>query len=165
LTGAFRVLTHEDQQEFDQLSSRLVDEYEPKTEHQLFLVEQLAKSQWNLTRAQRLLNRAFDHMPELPMDEDDPDTAIVRHMHKTNPNAFETLERHLKNCESSYYRAYNELKKAKQIQNEADYVAQLESSAKERVIERVLEAPAPDHPAYGPDAKRTQFGHLPQARL
>ena len=29
LTGAFRVLAHEDQQEFDQLSTRLVDEYEP----------------------------------------------------------------------------------------------------------------------------------------
>ena len=161
LTGAFRVLAHEDQHEFDQLSARLVDEYEPKTEHQLFLVDQLAKSQWNLARAQRLLARAFDLMAGLPMDEDDPDTAIVRHIHKTNPNAFQILERHSKNCESSYYRAYNELKKAKQIQNEADYVALLESKSKERVIKRMMEAPPPDHPAYGYDAKRTQFGSIP----
>ena len=161
LTGAFRVLAHEDQHEFDQLSTRLVDEHEPKTEHQLFLVEQLAKSQWNLARAQRLLSRALDHMAGLPMDEQDPDTAIVRHMHKTNPNAFQILDRHAKNCESSYYRAYNELKKAKQIQNEANSVALMESSANARVIKPVIEAPAPDHKVSGCDAKRTQFGLTP----
>ena len=162
LTGAFRVLAHEDQDEFDNALQSLRDEYTPATEHQHFLVEQLAKCDWNLARAQRLLNRAFDHMAGLPMDEEDPDTAIVRHMFKTNPNAFGTLERHSKNCESSYYRAFAELKKAKQIQNEADYVARLESSAKKRVMDRVMQAPMPDHPAYGPQPERTQFGHLPQ---
>ena len=162
LTGAFRVLAHEDQDEFDKALQSLRDEYEPYTEHQHFLVEQLAKSHWNLARAQRLLNRAFDHMAGLPMDEDDPDTAIIRHMFKTNPNAFQTLERHAKNCESSYYRAFAELKKAKQIQNEADSTPNMELAAMGRMLDRAMQEPRPDHPAYTPQPERTQFGHVPR---
>jgi uncharacterized short protein YbdD (DUF466 family) len=161
LSASFNVLAHEDQDEFDALIEELREEYLPVTSHQVFLVDQLAQSIWMVARATRLLNAAFNLMTGLPLDEDDPDTAIVRHMSKTNPNAFQTLERHLKNSESSYYRAYRELTKAKQIQNEADFVAGVQRIRSD-AAQRLSNAPLPIHPAHGPEPERTQFGFLPQ---
>ncbi len=53
LSSAFRVLAHENQEEFDQLLEDLRAYHRPGDIHQRLLVDQLAKSQWLLARAQR----------------------------------------------------------------------------------------------------------------
>jgi hypothetical protein len=161
LSSAFAVLTHEDQDEFDTLLINLREEHLPSTEHQAFLVEQLAKTQWLLARAQRLEAAAFDHLAGAPHDPDDADSAIIAKMFETNPNPLLTLQRYAANAERSYYKAWRELKAAKQLQNEADYVRHLDHP-RAAVTERFAQAPAPDHPAYGPSPVLTQYGHLPQ---
>lgn len=155
LSSAFTVLAHENQDEFDQLLENLRAEHKPATHHQGFLVDQLAKTQWLLARAQRLESVAFDHLAGTELDPDDPDSAIILNMFKTNPNVLGALQRHAANAERSYYKAFRELAASKQIQNEADCVAAL--------TKRVLvNAPAPSHPAFGPPTA-TQYGHMPQS--
>src|SRR5438874_2144942 len=72
LSGAFTVLPHEDQDEFDILLACLRDEFKPAGEHERFLVEQMAQSRWRLARARRLENAMFEQMLKgyIPADDD-----------------------------------------------------------------------------------------------
>ncbi len=158
LSSAFTVLAHEDQDEFDLLLIELREEHEPANLHQVTLVEQLAKSQWLLARAQRLETAAFNHLAGFQNEPDsDPDARIIESMFKTNPNALALLQRYAAQAERSYYKAYRELKASKQIQNEADYVAQLSQT---NVTRRVMNAPTPDHPG-----ATSQYGYIPQMNM
>ncbi len=156
LSAAFTVLPHEDQQEFDELIEDVRAEHRPVNSHQTFLTEQLAKTWWLLARAQRLEAKAFEHLAGLIADpDDDPDARIVAALFKTNPNALTTLQRYAAQAERSYYKAYRELKLAKQIQNEAAAVRQFDSP-NDAVMDRVAKGPVPTHPAY--DEPACQYG-------
>lgn len=159
LSSAFTVLAHEDQDDFNELIEDVIDEHKPVTQHQVFLVEQLAKTWWLVCRAQRLEAKAFDRLAGVEFDPEDADARIVAEMSKTNPNVLNTLQRYAAQAERSYYKAYKELKAAKQIQNEADYIQGL---SKVRVTDRVLNQPNPAHPASrGPVS--SQYGYAPAA--
>src|SRR5215831_14165150 len=76
LSGAFTVLPHEDQEEFDILLACLRDEFQPANQHESFLVEQMAQSRWRLARARRLETAMFDQMvPGYIHTDDDPPLA------------------------------------------------------------------------------------------
>src|SRR4051794_4000748 len=62
LSGAFTVLAHEDQDEFDILLVCLRDEMKPADEHESFLLGQMAQARWRLARIQRLETALFDQM-------------------------------------------------------------------------------------------------------
>ena len=155
LSSSFNVLAHEDQDEFDALLDRLEAEHEPSNHHQAFLAGQLAKTWWLLCRAQRLEAKAFDHLAGVQFEEDDADARIIAQMFKTNPNAYVSLQRYAVQAERSYYKAYRELKAAKQIQNEADYIRRVDGA---QVARRLAAAPVPNHPA----ASDPQYGYLPE---
>lgn len=155
LSSSFNVLAHENQDEFDALLNRLEQEHKPSNHHQVFLVGQLGKTWWLLCRAQRLEAKAFDHMAGAGFDEDDADGRIVTQMFKTNPNAYVSLQRYATQAERSYYKAYRELKAAKQIQNEADYIRRIDQDHSP-AAQRIMTAPVPNHPAYADP----QYGHL-----
>jgi hypothetical protein len=110
LSSAFRVLAHEDQEEFDRLLEDLRAYHRPRDIHQRLLVDQLAKSQWLLARAQRLQAVAYDLLAGLE-DENDPDVAIVKGMRASNPDVIGRLDRYAASAERSFYKAYRELTK------------------------------------------------------
>ena len=141
LSSAFRVLAHEDQEEFDQLVEDLRAYHRPRDIHQRLLVDQLAKSQWLLARAQRLQAVAYDLLAGAE-DASDRDAAIVNAMRAASPDVIGRLERYAASAERSFYKAYRELKK----QNEAN-LALSGRSQTHRIPRR---RPAPAH------AKRTQ---------
>ena len=159
LSSAFRVLPHEDQDEFNDLLDKAREDHEPATEHQAFLVEQMVKTHWLLVRAQRLEMRAFEYLAGLlTADPDDPDSMIVTKMFETNPNALTTLQRYAAQAEKSYYKAFRELKASKQIQNEADFINKTNAVA----VRTMIHTPMPGHAAASADPKRTQYGFIPQ---
>ena len=84
LSGAFTVLPHEDQDEFDILLACLRDEMAPANEHESFLVEQMAQSRWRLRRLQRLENAALELLMEIeqgsPLETLDSDHRIAARM-------------------------------------------------------------------------------------
>jgi hypothetical protein len=157
-----------DQQEFDQLLDDLRAYHRPADVHQRLLIDQLAKSQWLLARAQRLQAVAYDLLAGLE-DENDPDLAIVKSMRASNPDVIGRLERYAASAhrprgaahteaatrrtwprpasplcaswwraERSFYKALRELTK----QNEAKLVAAVEK----KMIDQIVYGPPPNHP-------------------
>jgi len=142
LSSAFKVLANEDQAEFDQLVRELHACHRPRDVHQRLLVDQMAKSQWLLARAQRLQAIAYDLLAGVE-DERDPDTAIVKAMRASNTDIIGRLERYAASAERSFYKAHRELAK----QNEANRTAAAEPDLQAQMIERYINAPLPDHPS------------------
>jgi hypothetical protein len=136
LSSVFRVLAHEDQEEFDRLLEEMRAYHRPRDIHQRLLVDQMAKLQWLLARAQRLQAVAYDSLAGV--ENDDPDTAIVNAMRAANPDIIGRLERYAASAERSFYKAHRELTK----QNEANLVRITEK----QMVERIANAPTPDHP-------------------
>jgi hypothetical protein len=141
LSSAFRVLTHEDQEEFDQLVEDLRACHRPRDIHQRLLVDQMAKSQWLLARAQRLQAVAYDLLAGV-QNEADPDTAIVIAMRASNADIIGRLERYAASAERSFYKAHRELTR----QNEANRSQVVGTKTEAQLIERYINAPLPDHP-------------------
>jgi hypothetical protein len=146
----FTVLIQENQMEFDKMLGAIRSEHQPATGHQTFLVEQLAISQWQLARARRLESHAFDLIAMAEAGGDDPDSRIIRHFLQAGRDPIAMFQRYAAQAERSYHRAWRELKAAKQIQNEANFVAALDA----RTVGRIINAPPPDHPGYG-----SQYGN------
>ena len=147
LSSAFKVLAHEDQQEFDGLLEDMRVCYRPRDIHQKLLVDQMAKSQWLLARAQRLQTVAYDLLAGAQNDSD-PDTAIVKAMRAANPDIIGRLERYVASAERSFYKAHRELTR----QNEANLVRATEK----QMIERIVNAPMPNHPQCENRTERVQ---------
>ncbi len=117
LSGAFSVLPHEDQDEFDILLACLRDEFQPATQHETFLVEQMAQSRWRLARARRLETALFDQMLKGFIPEDD-DQRIAAKLMSGGDRALATLQRYATAAERSYYKAHAELLKSRKAQTE-----------------------------------------------
>ncbi len=118
LSGAFCVLPHEDQDEFDILLACLRDEFQPANQHESFLVEQMAQSRWRLARARRLETALFDQMLKGFIPEDD-DQRIAAKLMSGGDRALATIQRYATAAERSYYKAHAELLKSRQPRNEA----------------------------------------------
>jgi hypothetical protein len=118
LSGAFAVLPHEDQDEFDILLACLRDEFQPANEHESFLVEQMAQSRWRLARARRLETAMFEQMLKGVIPADD-DQRIAAKLLNGGDRALATIERYAGAAERSYYKAHAELLKSRQARNEA----------------------------------------------
>jgi hypothetical protein len=117
LSGAFTVLPHEDQDEFDILLACLRDEFHPGNEHESFLVEQMAQSRWRLARARRLETAMFEQMLNGHIPADD-DQRIAAKLVSGGDRALAAIQRYASAAERSYYKAHAELLKSRQLQNE-----------------------------------------------
>ena len=148
LSSAFRVLAHEDQEEFDRLIEDLRAYHRPRDIHQRLLVDQIAKSQWLLARAQRLQAVAYDLLAGVE-DASDPDAAIVKAMRAANPDVIGRLERYAASAERSFYKAYRELNKQKEANAVCAIEAELadyRAAAQPRLIQTEPNIPAAANP-------------------
>ena len=120
LSSSFKVLPHEDQSAFARLLNTLATELMPKTEHDRFLVAQMAESRWRLDRINRFEAIAYEHLLE-PPDETNPDHVIVLKLRAKTANVFDLLQRYAAAAERSYYKAHRELARrpAEEKRNEA----------------------------------------------
>src|SRR5262252_5550275 len=116
LSGAFTVLPHEDQDEFDVLLACFRDEFHPNNQHESFLVEQMAQSRWRLARAGRLEAAIFEQMLNgyIPAGEDQ---RIAAKLMDGGDRALATIQRYATAAERSYYKAHTELQKSRQLRN------------------------------------------------
>ena len=106
---SFTVLAHENQAEFDRLLASFQFQYRPRTEHEKFLVNQLAISSWRLERARRFEARALDQLAGVPVDSADPDARIVARMFESTPKALAAIQNSAAQAERSYYRAWRQI--------------------------------------------------------
>jgi hypothetical protein len=139
LAGAFTVLPHEDQDEFDVLLACLRDEFQPANQHESFLTEQMAESRWRLSRARKIETAIFDQMLMGEPTGHDPDQRIAAKLLEGGDRALATIQRYAAAAERSYYKAHGELLKSRQLRNEAKTVETLDAA----VIGRLVNAPPP----------------------
>ena len=119
LSGAFTVLPHEHQDEFDILLVCLRGEFQPGNQHEAFLTELMAQSRWRLARARRLESAMFDQMLLSAIEGEDPDQQIAAKLLAGGDRALATLQRYAAAAERSYYKAHTEFMKSRKIRNEA----------------------------------------------
>ncbi len=117
LAGSFRVLPHENQQEFDQLLAEYRRAFPAANIHEQFLVEEMAQARWRIARVRRLeaeVVRAIagDNAP-------DPDRALAEALIGNTADAFKTLQRYAAAAERSYYRAHKQLTEARRDSDRA----------------------------------------------
>ena len=60
LTGQFRLLSDESQQEYDTLLDSLSDEYQPQTATEIHYLNEAAQNMWRLQRASMLEQQVFE---------------------------------------------------------------------------------------------------------
>ncbi|MEA3159610.1 MAG: hypothetical protein QOD95_1158, partial [Gammaproteobacteria bacterium] len=81
LSAADPVLSYENRDEFNKLIETCSLEFDPQTQHQNFLVSQMAGARWRLARVQRIENAATDLIILGPGEEtDSPDHKIAQRM-------------------------------------------------------------------------------------
>jgi hypothetical protein len=138
-SGAFTVLAHEDQDEFDILLACLRDEFQPANQHESFLTGQMAQSRWRLSRIQRIETAVFDQMLMSEISGEAPDQRIAANLLAGGDRTLATLQRYAAAAERSYYKAHAELLKSRQLRNEAKTVETIDAA----VIGRLVHAPPP----------------------
>jgi hypothetical protein len=124
LSGAFTVLPHEDQEEFDILLACFRDDFKPVNQHESFLVEQMAQSRWRLARGQRLEAAMFEQLLNGYIPAGD-DQRIAAKLMSGGDRALATIQRYITVAERSYYKAHTELLKSQQLRNKPKNVAVL----------------------------------------
>ena len=108
LSSSFAVLPHEDPSAYAQLLETLQNEHTPATEHEKFLVTQMAESRFRLDRTNRFEAIAYEQLLD-EYDKTNPDHVIVVKLTNRTANIFDLLQRYATKAESSYYRAHKEL--------------------------------------------------------
>src|SRR5215831_4125416 len=136
LTGVFNVLPHENPEDFNELAARLRDEFQPDTENESFLVDQMIQARCRLLRIQRLEALAFEQILTEPGGNSDPEARILAAMCASG-NALDKLARYASAAERSYYKALRELRQSRALQQKSD------ASAAENLIHQIMSAPIP----------------------
>src|SRR6266496_439054 len=113
LSSAFRLLPHEDATAFDQLFETYTGEFSPSSEHERFLVSEMAQSRWRLDRVRRFEAVALEQMMIGDWDKTNPDSSIVEAISRRCNNILDLLQRYGTAAERSYYRAHRELTQAR----------------------------------------------------
>lgn len=110
LCAGFAVLPHEDREAYEHLLSSYRETFQPRNEHEFFLVKRMVESRWKLDRLQRMETALIKQMTgqELNLDAD---AVIVTAMLAGNGNAYASLQRYTAAAERSYYQAKRELER------------------------------------------------------
>ena len=159
LTGAFAVLGHENQLEFDFILERLVEEFGAETEHERFLVGQMAQARWRISRVDRIENTALDQIVNTGNPELDPDGRIAAHMLANGAAILSALQRYRTAAQNAYAKFYKLL-----CDSRATRVARRTAANIDESIARIINAPIPMAPSQytGP---RIPLSQNPNLRL
>ncbi len=141
LTGKFALLPGEDPEEYANLLLTYQNEFHPATEHENFLVTQLAQSRWKMDRVERLQEEAFNQTMAAGDPSQSPDAQIVTALSQP-ATVFDRLQRYAAQAERSYHRAHRELTQLRR------QFAKDRATALSAHLDNIMAAPLPDHPHY-----------------
>ena len=109
LTGAFAVLPNENQKEFDDLFLSLVDEFSPQSEHETFLVEQMAQSRWRVARIDRLETSTHARSMEKGHADIDSDARVADFLLEKGAAILATFARYRTAAQNAYHKCEKQL--------------------------------------------------------
>ncbi|MGA2183538.1 MAG: hypothetical protein ABSH47_10960 [Bryobacteraceae bacterium] len=118
LSAGFRVLTNENQQEFDELIAEYHRTFAPTNTDEQFLVEKMAQSRWRLARVRRLEAAVIEQMVGLG-DPADCDAVLAAALINNAAGPFLALQRYAAAIERSGYRALHQLLALRRLEAQA----------------------------------------------
>ena len=142
LTGTFSVLSHENQSEFDLVREHLIEEFQAETEHERFLVDQMAQARWRISRVDRIENCALDQMTKGGDPKLDPDGRIAAHMLANGAAILSSLQRYRTASQNAYTKFYKLL-----CDSRAARVARRTAANIDQSIAMLINAPMPATPS------------------
>ena len=142
LNGASAVLSHENQSEFNLILEHLIEEFQAETEHERFLVEQMAQARWRISRIDRIETAAFDQMTKGGDPQLDPDGRIAAHMLTNGAAILSSLQRYRTAAQNSYAKCYKLLCDSRAVRVARRTAANIDAS-----IARIINAPMPAAPS------------------
>jgi len=158
LSGVFTVLPHENAEDFDDLAARIRDEFQPESDNETFLVDQMIQARCRLLRVQRLEALAFEQILTEPGAASDPDARLLTALCASG-NALDKLHRYAAAAERSYYKALRELRQSRAQAQKS------ESAALDNMLKQIICAPIPGAergaartPAKAPVQNEPNFG-------
>ncbi|MGA2184532.1 MAG: hypothetical protein ABSH47_16030, partial [Bryobacteraceae bacterium] len=92
LSAGFRVLTNENQEEFDELIAEYHRTFAPTNTHEQFLIEEIAQSRWRLARVRRLEAAVIEQIVGLA-DPANADSALAAALINNATGPLITLQR------------------------------------------------------------------------
>lgn len=159
------VMQNESQQDYAKLVSGFLDTFQPVTEPEICLVEEMANSQWKRRRAERIetalldlslceMESKLDQVFDGPVDEDTKAALAYRDAHHGD-KTLANLERHIVRLSRQFQRAHDKLVELQQIRKaEAEQEAKLAAEARAESAEKPQKAPETvkfqNEPAPGP---------------
>jgi hypothetical protein len=108
LTGGFRVLNEESQEEFDELVAEYCRAYAPANSHERFLIEEMVQARWRLARLRRLEAGIIEDMIEA-RGAVNADAVMSAAFCNGTATAFTELQRYAASIERSGHRAVHQL--------------------------------------------------------
>ena len=142
LSSAFTVLSYENRAEFEQLIEDLTAEFNAETEHEQFLVAQMAQAQWRIARVDRIENATLEQMMESGDPTLDADTRIAAHLLDKGAAVLSAFQRYRTAAQNSYIKCCKLL-----ADSIADRIAHLTVARIDQSISRRINAPLPAGPA------------------
>lgn len=109
LAGAFTVLAHEDQEEFQALLDQYRAEFKPASAHEQFLVEEMAQSRWTLARARRIQAHVLNRLAGAEPETGSADARLAACLVAKAANPIAAAERYVTTADRAYFRAHREL--------------------------------------------------------
>ena len=119
LTGAQIVIPGEDASAYEDLRRGLCESYNPATDAERLLVDQIAANSWRLTRALRI-ETAF--LAKLTENSGNPETALAAAF-LDRPADFMRMQRYVVAASNAYYKAIAQLEKHQKDRAVAEYEA------------------------------------------
>jgi hypothetical protein len=121
------VMPGESQDDLDQLSGAIRNEWNPSGDHENFLVNQMISARWRLERLARWEHDALDKVIEGPecffnkqqvreFEAKSPDRLIVEALSRKNTIIFDRIERYTRAAERAYSKAVKELQQHRAAQ-------------------------------------------------
>ena len=118
LSAGFRVLTNENQEEFDELIAEYHRTFAPTTTYERFLVEEMVQARWRLARVRRLEAAVFEQMVGLAGPAD-ADAILAAALIDNAAGSFLALQRYAAAAERTGYRALKQLLALRKLEAQA----------------------------------------------
>ena len=118
LSARFRVLTSENQDDFDDLLAELTRTFAPTNVYEHILVMEIAQSHWRLARVRRIEADMIDDMAACHSSTDHEGT-LRSLLLNDMAGAFLVLQRHAAAAERSGYRAVKQLQTGRKLEAQA----------------------------------------------
>src|SRR5688572_19199204 len=150
-SARFFFLPHENPEEFAALLVALEEEHEAQTPSEKFLITEMARAQWKLTRIEHMEATVLAGIMAASSSPQEPWAAITEKLQNEPGNALKQLDRYAASARRAWHKAVDTLMKYRDavIDDELTY-SRIRANHAEAEVNEIMAAPLPSVPSPEP---------------